>query len=326
MRKRRALAVALAAVATLPASVSGASADRAAPAPAIRFSVFARTGLRLGDIVWTGNAFLYVTQNSGEIHTSAPDGSGLRKFAQVAPEFEEMRCLPSPGAHGFPDGVVFCHAPRNTIYRVEADGQVAAFAKLPVGDLSDGGLAFDTGGAYGYRMLASTGGSTSNGGAVYAVDALGRTARIGRYPGPGGADNLLLAPRGWGTAGGRLLLAIDHPRGKGLLEAMAPDGSVRKLARFGDGLNPVVAVRRPLPSPRSGVRAGLYITETRTGTVFLAPAAQLHRYAGNVIVGSEVKGWFWVVRPAGRGYRATRLRTNLRKPPYNLEGAKYVPG
>jgi hypothetical protein len=320
------LAVALAAGATLSTSGSGTASNEAAPAPEIRFGVFARTGLRLGEIVWTGNAFLYVTQNSGEIHTSAPDGSGLRKFAQVAPEVEEMRCQPSPGAHGFPAGAVFCHSPRNTIYRIGADGLVETFAKLPVDDLSDGGLAFDTGGAYGYRMLAATGGSATNGGAVYAVGAAGRTELIGRYPGPGGADNLLMAPRGWGSAGGRLLIAIDHTRHKGMLQTMAPNGAVRILARFADGVNPVVAVRQPLPAPRAGVRPGLYITETFSGIVYVAAAAQLRRYVGNVIVGSEIKGWFWVVRPAGRRYRTTRLRTNLRASTYNLEGAKYVAG
>jgi hypothetical protein len=327
MRWRRVLAVALAVAAALATSRSGTSSEQAASAPAIRFGVFVRTGLRLGDIVWTGNAFLYVTQNSGEIHTSAPDGSGLRKLAQVAPEVEEMRCLPSPGAHGFPADAVFCHAPRNTIYRIGADGQVATFARLPVDDLSDGGLAFDTDGAFGYRMLAATGGSTTNGGAVYAVDAAGRAKLIGRYPGPGGADNLLMAPRGWGSAGGRLLIAIDHTRNKGMLQAMAPNGTVRVLARFPGGLNPVVAVRQPLRAARAGVRPGLYITETFSGTVFFAAAAQLRRYTGNVIVGSEIKGWFWVVRPDGRRYRATRLRTNLHAAPvYNLEGAKFVAG
>jgi hypothetical protein len=74
------------------------------------------------------------------------------------------------------------------------------------------------------------------------------------------------------------------------------------------------------------VRPGLYITQTVGGIVFRADAAQLHRYTGNVIVGSEIKGWFWVVRPDGRRYRTTRLRTNLRAPAYNLEGAKYVAG
>ena len=53
---------------------------------------------------------------------------------------------------------------------------------------------------------------------------------------------------------------------------------------------------------------------------------QLRRYTGNVLVGSEIKRWFWVVRPDGRRDRATRLRTNLRASAYNLEGAKYVTG
>ena len=72
------------------------------------------------------------------------------------------------------------------------------------------------------------------------------------------------------------------------------------------------------PAPADG-RGGLQ-------TVAPAAAAQLRRFTRNVIVGSEIKGWFWVVRPAGRRYRTTRLRTNLRARAYNLEGAKYVAG
>ena len=41
---------------------------------------------------------------------------------------------------------------------------------------------------------------------------------------------------------------------------------------------------------------------------------------------SEIKGWFWVVRPDGRLCRTTMLRTDIRAPAYNLEGAKYVAG
>jgi hypothetical protein len=244
----------------------------------------------------------------------------------VAPEVEEMRCLPSPGAHGFPAGAVFCHSPHNTIYRISVDGQVARFARLPVDDLSDGGLAFDTRGAYGYRMLTATGGSSSSGGAIYAVDAAGRAELIGHYPGPGGADNLLMARRGWGSVGGRLLIAIDRTGGTGSLQAMAPNGTVRVLARFPDGLNPIVAVRAPLRAARAGVRPGLYITETLSGNVFRAAAGPLRRYTGNVIVGSEIKGWFWVVRPTGGATaRHGCGRTSARRL-YNLEGAKYVAG
>jgi hypothetical protein len=43
-----------------------------------------------------------------------------------------------------------------------------------------------------------------------------------------------------------------------------------------------------------------------------------------VLVGSELKGLFWVLRPRGRGYEAVRIPTTLRGAKYNLEGMAYV--
>jgi hypothetical protein len=59
-------------------------------------------------------------------------------------------------------------------------------------------------------------------------------------------------------------------------------------------------VRTPLRAAGAAVRRGLCITETVSGIVYFAAAAQLRRYSG--------------------------LRTNLRASAYNLEGAKYVAG
>jgi len=69
---------------------------------------------------------------------------------------------------------------------------------------------------------------------------------------------------------------------------------------------------------------GLYLTDTLSRKAFFAPASDVRAYAGNVIVGSELKGLFWVVRPRGSGFEAKRLTTSLRAKGYNLEGMTYV--
>ena len=44
------------------------------------------------------------------------------------------------------------------------------------------------------------------------------------------------------------------------------------------------------------------------------------------MVGSELRGLFWVVRPSGSGFATLRLPTNLGGKKYNFEGAIYVAG
>ena len=75
-------------------------------------------------------------------------------------------------------------------------------------------------------------------------------------------------------------------------------------------------------------RRGSTSTDTGSTDVFLVAAAQLAPYVGDVIVGSEVKGMFWVVRPRphGRGLQTLLLPTTLPAATYDLEGATYVAG
>ena len=84
----------------------------------------------------------------------------------------------------------------------------------------------------------------------------------------------------------------------------------------------------PPRHPRAPPPPGLYFTDTGSTDVFLVPAAQLAPYVGDVIVGSEVKGMFWVVRPRprGRGLQTLLLPTSLPAATYDLEGAAYVAG
>ena len=151
--------------------------------------------------------------------------------------------------------------------------------------------------------------------------------RVGAYPGPGGADNVELAPASFGTASNQLLLAIDG-RGKGgRLLAMAPGGGVRMLAVFQYGLNPIVVVGRG-DAPRGAARPGLYLTDTLSKNVYFAPAAQFASYVGAVFVGREKgRALFWIVRPDGKGFSKERAHSNLERlpPTWNFEGATYIP-
>jgi hypothetical protein len=315
----------------LPAVLAAASAAvlaGAAPSAAplsLRFSVFSHTGIGLVDIVWTGKQFLLVQNTETVLTTMDTAGRVGPVFAQLPRLVEETRCIASPGAHGFPAGSVYCHTPDNKIYRLSADGRtIDVLATLPESEPSDGALTADTLGAFGYGLVAATGRSGEGkppGGTVYVVTAAGRVRRIGSYAGPGGADQVAVAPRRFGAASRQALLSVDAGS-SGRLVAMDARGRTRTVARFDDGPNPIVPLLRSGPRPGSA-HPGLYVTDTRSTNVYFAPASQVGRYAG-VLVGSELGARFWNVVPINNGFRAIRLSTNLSGGAYNLEGARYV--
>jgi hypothetical protein len=275
------------------------------------FEVFAKTGLPLGDIVWRGERFLYVAERTGEIASSGPTGTALETFASLPAEYEEVRCARSPDDHGWTGGDLYCHGPHGEIWRVGADGSTTRFATLPETALQDGALTFDTGGGFGYALLAASGGSASKGGIVYAVEPGGSVRSVGAYPGPGGAENLALAPAWFGTASDQLLLAIDSRGEGGRLLAMTPSGAVRTLATFQYGINPIAVIGHD-SAPPGAARPGVYLTDTLSKTVYFLPASQLAPYAGAVLVGREKgRALFWIVRPAAKGFSRLRVHSNL---------------
>ena len=302
----------------------GAPSAANAPAGGLHFRLLAATGIRLADVAWTGDRILYVENTTNAVWSAPPAGQPLTPFASMPKQIEETRCRVSPGTHGWQPGLIFCHAPGNTIYRISADGKtVTAFAKLPEKGPADGALVFDHAGAFGYGLVAATGRSGTkkqNGGNVYAIDKTGAVRKIGHYPGPGGADEVEIAPAGFGSAARSALLTVDlGPSGQ--LVAMSPAGKAKVIARFPDGPNPIAAI---VPSAIRGDHAGLYLTDTLSRNAYLAPATDLAAYAGDVIVGSELKALFWVIQPDGGGYAARRIPTTLRGAHYNLEGMAYV--
>jgi hypothetical protein len=294
----------------------------------VHVRVFADTGVKLTDVLWTGTRFLYVENTANTVWFAGPAGAPVQKFASMPRQTEETRCGLSPGAHGFAPGDIYCHAPDNTIYRISADGsKVTTFARLPETATADGALAFDTTGRFGYDLVAATGRSGKANPAhasVYAISPSGHTRLVADYDAIGGADEVMIAPKSFGTAGGAAILTVDAGS-TGDVIAVGPDGLVRRIARLPDGPNPIVAI--PASFSRGGsVLPGLYLTDTNSRKVFFAAASQLARYAGDLVVGTELKGELWVVRPQGDGFVTRLLRTNLPSAKYNLEGATYVDG
>jgi hypothetical protein len=188
-------------------------------------------------------------------------------------------------------------------------------------------MAFDTGGLFARgAILAATGGSASNGGDVYVVRTNGRVRHVAAYPGPGGAENIAIAPGRFGPASRWALLAVDRATVSGRVLAVGPRGQVRELAAgLGNGVNPIIAIRAATTKRlRQAPPPGLYVADTLRKSVYVAPAAQVRRYVGAVVVGTELTADLWVIRNTAGGYRATPLPTSLERAHWNLESAVYV--
>src|SRR5207302_9590163 len=120
------------------------------------------------------------------------------------------------------------------------------FATLRDHSQSDGALAFDTVGRFGYRLVAATGRSGHSkpaGGVIYAIGPGGRVERVGTYPGPGGSDEIAIAPGSFGTAAGWALVAPDPGAHGGAIVAVSRHGRVRTLATLPTGPNPIAVIR-----------------------------------------------------------------------------------
>jgi hypothetical protein len=242
-----------------------------------------------------------------------------------------MRCLPAPAKPAYWPKGIYCHAPDNRILRLAPNGSPpTTIATLPAGANSDGALAFDTVGRFGYALLAATGGSGTGPGQVFAIRKSGKVDTIGSYAGPGGAENAVVAPARFGSASGRLLLTIDDNDLNGRVLAIDRKGSVQVLAAgLMSGLNPI-SVIAPSPAKRaSGLpAAGLYLSETTVQNVYFVSAASLADYVGDVFVGAESSSGdqFWILRPvASGGFELVPVSGDLPQRSYNFEASDYVP-
>lgn len=325
----RRLVILSAVVAAAACAAVGAARPAGTPTPLLAFKLFIDPNLpKLGQVVWTGRSFVYISELNGTLKSSDPQGKTASPYATFDQGGEEMRCAPSPGGRWMTG--IFCHTADNRIVNVSLDGtKVTPFAQLPAtaGPESDGSIVFDHVGKFGRRMLVSSGGSFTNGGNIYAISTAGDVSLIGSYPGPGAADNIVVAPPKFGAIGGSVLIARDQTGVTGSVVAMNRRGVVQTLAAgLGNGINTIqVLVPQPRRRSPNSAAPGLYFGDQASGNVYFAPAAPLRRFSGDVLIGGEEHAWFWVLRPQGKKFQVLRLRTNLASKKWTLEGAAYVP-
>lgn len=313
--------------------LAGPAKGRELATPTLRFHAFIKTTQVLDSLVWTGRQFLYVENTANTVWSAPPEGQPLQQFATMPRLVEETRCVLSPGKRGFPPGALFCHSPDDKIYKISPDGaSVTVFARLPVPypPRSDGALAFDRVGQFSYKLVAATGssgGAGTAGGLVFTIGPRGGVRKVGRYPGPGGTDEVVIAPPQFGSLAGDALLTVDAGAKRGAVVAVTPSGRTKTIATFPEGVNPIALIPKqwrngttdkPLP--------GLYVNDDTTGYTYMAPAAPLARYAGDLIVGTESpRALFWILEPRGTGVAKIPLRNTLPAGRYSLEQAIFVP-
>ncbi|HVU78734.1 MAG TPA: hypothetical protein VHC67_14235 [Gaiellaceae bacterium] len=298
-------------IAAVALALTIAGSGGAAP-PTLAFTPFAHVAPKMDSIVWTGKRFLFVENTANTVWSAPASGKPLRRFATMPKLTEETRCALSPGAHGWPAGMVYCHSPDHRIYELSPGGNVRLFARLraPYPPAGDGALAFDTVGTFGYRLVAATGRSgaqTPSGGTVFTIDRGGSVRVVGGYPGPGGADELAIAPASFGTAKGEALLTVDPGTGGGTVVAVSAKGTARVIARLPDGPNPIVVLGSGAPA--AGAKPGLYLTDDTGQDIYYAPAPAGHD--GGVLVGGEASGAFWLLRPRGAGFSVLPVASSL---------------
>ena len=317
------------AVLVLAAAALAVASAQAAP-PRLHFSVFVQSGHNLASVLWDGSRFLFIENTENVVWSAPASGTPFTSFASMPRLVEETRCVLSPGTHGFTPGDIYCASPDHKIYAIASDASsVTVLATLPVAypPASDGALAFDNVGRFGFRLVAATGRSGNarpGGGRVFTVGPNGAVASVGGYPGPGGADEVLIAPKGFGSAAGDAFLAVDPGAKGGALLALDPHGRVRTIAKLPTGPNPMAIVARPGIARGGGPAPGLYVTDDITKNVYFASLDEFRTYAGDLLVGSELQGRWWAFRPQGRSYTSVELRSNLGGKD-DLEGAAFAP-
>ncbi len=156
------------------------------------------------------------------------DDKTAEAYLTVVPQLPPA-ALTSTAGCSFQRGDVYVlrlHAPLG-LNRVDAHGQKSAFATIPnVSSLS--GITFDTGGAFGYRVLV-TGTAAAGKSEVAAIDCAGTVTVITRAA-PIVEGGLDIGPPSFGAFGG-MLIAPDELSGN--IYAIGADGSSRTVAASG---------------------------------------------------------------------------------------------
>ena len=240
---------ALIVVAAVPAAATGPTWEHWRSIPGI----FDVAGPRSdGALVVAGNGLLYLVDRAGVVSPFArgpqgyADDAGAEAYLAVSSGHE----VRNAGCRFRTDDVFILrlHSPLG-ITRIDQQGHATLFATVTGVD-SLNGLAFDTTGKFGFRLLAS--GPSKGKTAVVAIDCTGRATFI-THDAPVLEGGLAVAPARFGSFGGDLI-APDELSGK--IYAIGPDGAVSVVAASGLPAGPDTGVESVAFVPSGFIRGG----------------------------------------------------------------------
>jgi hypothetical protein len=182
-----------------------------------------------GELVVAGTALMYLVDPSGAVIAFARGAQGYADDpgAEAYMTMSAGQAVPDAGCSFNADDVFVLrlHAPIG-ITRIDGQGRATPFATVPGLD-SLNGIALDTTGKFGFRLLAT--GAFQGKIAIAAIDCTGAVQFITKTA-PGLEGGLAVAPMGFGSFSGDLIAPDEY---SGRIYAIAPDGSAAVIATSG---------------------------------------------------------------------------------------------
>jgi hypothetical protein len=217
-----------------------------------------------GSLVVAGNGLLYLVDPSGNVSSFAREAQGYAGEGGGAESYLTVstgHAVSAAGCSFTPDDVFVLrlHAPRG-ITRIDGQGRATPFATV-TGVESLNGIAFDTTGSFGFRLLVS--GTSKGKTAIAAIDCKGAVTFITQTA-PTLEGGLAVAPAGFGSFAGDLIAPDEY---SGNIYAIAPDGTVRTVAASGLAAGPDTGVESVAFVPKGFAPGGeAYYADRATPT------------------------------------------------------------
>jgi hypothetical protein len=172
---------------------------------------------------------LLILDRAGTLSPFARGPGGYVTALGPEPYLATATGTPVAGTHcSFGDGTVFALQPGRPpgVIRIDTHGRARRFASL-AGAGNPDGIAFDTTGNFGHRLLVTARGPEHT--TVVALDCAGGQQVITRHA-PSMEGGLAVAPASFGRYGGDLIAPNE---GTGRVYAITPDGTVSTLVLSG---------------------------------------------------------------------------------------------
>jgi hypothetical protein len=216
---------------------------------------------------------------SGQLYQTNLSGGGITTFGTPIPDpGGEVVLSASPLGSGFGSNNIYVGSGANgNIYQyASSGGSPTLFTTLGLGDVR--GISFDTQGLYGHNMIVTT-----TAGAVYEVDSAGHSTLLADL----GTDTegIGFATGTFGTfAKGTLFTASEDSE---WVNAISPTGTVTPVFQIPEAES-ISFVPSDIASEADPIE-GFYGVDYPQDILF-APASEFDKYAGDVIVTSEISG------------------------------------